>query len=238
MIDVEARELRRRALGRRDRDAPARLDAAAAAAHRWGAGEVRGARLLGLRGSRNAPGRTSVTPRTLFDKIWEEHIVREVAGRADAPLRRPAPGARGDLAAGVRGPPARRTPRPPARADGGDDGPQRADDRRPDRDGTIAARSSRRCARNCEEFGSRCTRPASGSEGIVHVIGPELGLTQPGHDDRLRRLAHRRRTAPSARSRSAIGTSEVEHVLATQTLPQSRPRTMLVELDGEPRAPA
>jgi len=70
--------------------------------------------------------------------------------------------------------------------------------------------------RNCEEFGVPLFATGSGREGIVHVIGPELGLSQPGLTI-VCGDSHTRRTARSARSPSGSD-SEVEHVLATQTL--------------------
>ena len=104
---------------------------------------------------------------------------RRAARRAGAPLRRPAPDPRGDLGAGVRGPAARRPPRAPA-------GPVRSrpwtttsrrSTARPDE---LAQQQLEALRRNCEEFGVPLYATGSGREGIVHVIGPELGVTQPG----------------------------------------------------------
>ena len=88
---------------------------------------------------------------------------------------------------------------------------------------------------NCEEFGITLHASGSGREGIVHVIGPELGLTQPG---KLIVCGDSHTSTHGAFGALAfgIGTSEVEHVLATQTIPQQRPKTMLLELAGEPPA--
>jgi 3-isopropylmalate/(R)-2-methylmalate dehydratase large subunit len=87
--------------------------------------------------------------------------------------------------------------------------------------------------RNCEEFGITLHASGSGREGIVHVIGPELGLTQPGKvivcGD-----SHTSTHGAFGALAFGIGTSEVEHVLATQTIPQRKPKTMLLELRGEP----
>jgi 3-isopropylmalate/(R)-2-methylmalate dehydratase large subunit len=85
---------------------------------------------------------------------------------------------------------------------------------------------------NCEEFGIELHATGSGSEGIVHVIGPELGLTQPGRTI-VCGDSHTSTHGAFGALAFGIGTSEVEHVLATQTLPQRRPRTMLVEFVGE-----
>src|SRR4029079_10964146 len=84
---------------------------------------------------------------------------------------------------------------------------------------------------NCEEFGITLHATGSGREGIVHVIGPELGLTQPG---KLIVCGDSHTSTHGAFGALAfgIGTSEVEHVLATQTLLQQKPRTMLLEISG------
>src|SRR5262245_57952842 len=86
--------------------------------------------------------------------------------------------------------------------------------------------------RNCEEFGVRLFATGSGREGIVHVIGPELGVTQPGMPI-VGGDSHTSTHGAFGALAFGIGTSEVEHVLATQTLPQAVPRTMKVEFAGE-----
>ena len=85
---------------------------------------------------------------------------------------------------------------------------------------------------NTEEFGIRLHGTGSGHEGIVHVIGPELGLTQPGKTI-VCGDSHTSTHGAFGALAFGIGTSEVEHVLATQTLYQQRPRTMLLEFAGE-----
>jgi 3-isopropylmalate/(R)-2-methylmalate dehydratase large subunit len=85
--------------------------------------------------------------------------------------------------------------------------------------------------RNCEEFGVRLFATGSGREGIVHVIGPELGLTQPGLTI-VCGDSHTSTHGAFGALAFGIGTSEVEHVLATQTLPQARPKTMEVRFEG------
>jgi 3-isopropylmalate/(R)-2-methylmalate dehydratase large subunit len=86
-------------------------------------------------------------------------------------------------------------------------------------------------AANCEEFGVPLNGTGSGREGIVHVMGPELGLTQPGMTI-VCGDSHTSTHGAFGALAFGIGTSEVEHVLATQTLPQAKPRTMLVRFDG------
>ena len=85
---------------------------------------------------------------------------------------------------------------------------------------------------NCEEFGIELHATGSGSEGIVHVIGPELGLTQPGKTI-VCGDSHTSTHGAFGALAFGIGTSEVEHVLATQTLNQRRPKTMLLEFVGD-----
>lgn len=85
--------------------------------------------------------------------------------------------------------------------------------------------------KNCTEFGIQLRRLGSATQGIVHVIGPESGITQPGMmivcGD-----SHTSTHGALGALAFGIGTSEVEHVLATQTLPQSRPKTMAVTVTG------
>jgi 3-isopropylmalate/(R)-2-methylmalate dehydratase large subunit len=89
-------------------------------------------------------------------------------------------------------------------------------------------------AANCEEFGVPLHATGSGLEGIVHVIGPELGLTQPGKTI-VCGDSHTSTHGAFGALAFGIGTSEVEHVLATQTLAQrTRPRTLRIHFDGDP----
>jgi 3-isopropylmalate/(R)-2-methylmalate dehydratase large subunit len=85
--------------------------------------------------------------------------------------------------------------------------------------------------RNCEEFGITLYPMGSRNQGIVHIIGPELGLTQPGQvivcGD-----SHTATHGAFGALAFGIGTSEVEHVLATQTLPQRKPKSLAVEVRG------
>lgn len=86
--------------------------------------------------------------------------------------------------------------------------------------------------KNCKEFGVQLFGMGNENQGIVHVIGPELGYTQPG----MTIVCGDSHTATHGAFGSiafGIGTSEVEHVLATQTLPQQKPKTMSVTVDGD-----
>ncbi|HVM28067.1 MAG TPA: 3-isopropylmalate dehydratase large subunit [Mycobacteriales bacterium] len=86
--------------------------------------------------------------------------------------------------------------------------------------------------RNCAEFGIRLHSMGDAGQGIVHVIGPQLGVTQPGMTI-VCGDSHTSTHGAFGALAFGIGTSEVEHVLATQTLPLVRPRTMAVTVEGE-----
>jgi 3-isopropylmalate/(R)-2-methylmalate dehydratase large subunit len=87
-------------------------------------------------------------------------------------------------------------------------------------------------AANCAEFGITCHAMGDPGQGIVHIIGPEIGMTQPGMTI-VCGDSHTSTHGAFGAIAFGIGTSEVEHVLATQTLPQSRPQTMAVTVEGE-----
>ena len=84
---------------------------------------------------------------------------------------------------------------------------------------------------NCEEFGITLYGIDDPRQGIVHVIGPEQGITQPGMTI-VCGDSHTATHGAFGALAFGIGTSEVEHVLATQTLPQAKPKTMAVNVDG------
>jgi len=86
--------------------------------------------------------------------------------------------------------------------------------------------------RNCEEFGIRLHPMGDAEQGIVHIIGPQLGLTQPGMTI-VCGDSHTSTHGAFGALAMGIGTSEVEHVLATQTLPLRPFKTMAVNVDGE-----
>ncbi len=85
--------------------------------------------------------------------------------------------------------------------------------------------------KNCDEFGIRIHPLGDIEQGIVHVVGPQLGLTQPGMTI-VCGDSHTSTHGAFGALAHGIGTSEVEHVLATQTLPQARPKTMAVTVNG------
>ncbi|TAM85974.1 MAG: 3-isopropylmalate dehydratase large subunit, partial [Jatrophihabitans sp.] len=86
--------------------------------------------------------------------------------------------------------------------------------------------------RNCAEFGVRLFPMGTANQGIVHVIGPQLGITQPGMTI-VCGDSHTSTHGAFGALAFGIGTSQVEHVLATQTLPMDRPRTMAVTVEGD-----
>ncbi len=96
----------------------------------------------------------------------------------------------------------------------------------------ISAKQLEVLATNCAEFGITCYPMGHANQGIVHIIGPEQGLTQPGMTI-VCGDSHTSTHGAFGALAFGIGTSEVEHVLATQTLPQRRPDTMAVTVEGE-----
>src|ERR671917_1592795 len=95
----------------------------------------------------------------------------------------------------------------------------------------ISAKQMQVLAANCDEFGITCYAMGDPGQGIVHIIGPEKGLTQPGMTI-VCGDSHTSTHGAFGALAFGIGTSEVEHVLATQTLLQDRPRTMTIEVKG------
>jgi 3-isopropylmalate/(R)-2-methylmalate dehydratase large subunit len=86
--------------------------------------------------------------------------------------------------------------------------------------------------KNCTEFGIKCFNFTDEDQGVVHIIGPEMGITQPG----MVLVCGDSHTATHGAFGAlafGIGTSEVEHVLATQTLQQTKVKTMLINIEGE-----
>jgi 3-isopropylmalate/(R)-2-methylmalate dehydratase large subunit len=99
-------------------------------------------------------------------------------------------------------------------------------------DDPVSRRQMEVLAANCREFDIRLFAMGEAGQGIVHVIGPELGLTQPGMTI-VCGDSHTSTHGAFGALAFGIGTSEVEHVLATQTLWQAKPGTMAITVDGE-----
>ncbi len=177
-------------------------------------------------------------PDTLFDKLWDRHVV--VAETADAPAvlyidlhlvhEVTSPQAFDVLRA--RGRRLRRPDRTLATMDHSTPtDPAQIAGRVPIAI-ESAARQVLKLTRNCEEFGVELLGMRDDRRGIVHLIGPELGLTQPGRTI-VCGDSHTSTHGAFGALAFGIGTTEVGHVLATQCLLQRRPRTMAVEVSGK-----
>ena len=170
--------------------------------------------------------------RTLFDKIWDAHLVAEPAGRSpilyiDLHLVHEvtSPQAFDGLRA------AGRKVRQPLRTVATVDHNVPTEPRGTPITDLIAAAQIAALQRNCKEFGIRLFDIDSDEQGIVHVIGPELGLTQPGMTI-VCGDSHTSTHGAFGALAFGIGTSEVEHVLATQCLAQQKPKTMKIDVHG------
>jgi len=171
-------------------------------------------------------------PRTLFDKIWDEHIVHVPSGRLpllyiDLHLVHEvtSPQAFDGLRA------AHRPVRQPQRTFATVDHNVPTEARGTPILDPIAGLQIQTLQRNCKEFGIPLFDLDSPDQGIVHVIGPELGLTQPGMTI-VCGDSHTSTHGAFGALAFGIGTSEVEHVLATQCLPQRKSKNMLISVSG------
>ncbi len=169
-------------------------------------------------------------PKTLFDKIWADHEVSDGLIYIDLHLVHEVTSPQAFDGLRLAGRPVRRPDRTVATAD-----------HNVPTDGTpVAARIKDELSRvqvealeaNCAEFGIPVYSLGSEHQGIVHVIGPELGLTQPGMTI-VCGDSHTATHGAFGALAFGIGTSEVEHVLATQTLVQRKPKSMRINYDGE-----
>ncbi|HEX8632471.1 MAG TPA: 3-isopropylmalate dehydratase large subunit [Catenuloplanes sp.] len=184
-------------------------------------------------------------PRTLAEKVWDAHVVRSAEGEPDLlyidlHLLHEVTSPQAFDGLRMAGRPVRRTDLTLATEDHNTPTgyPDPSFNTRRGDLLTIADTTSRTqietLRRNCAEFGVKLHSLGHEQQGIVHVIGPQLGLTQPG----LTIVCGDSHTATHGAFGAlafGIGTSEVEHVLATQTLPQSKPKTMAVTVTGELR---
>jgi 3-isopropylmalate/(R)-2-methylmalate dehydratase large subunit len=170
--------------------------------------------------------------RTLVDKVWESHVVRRAEGQPDLLYidlhlvhEVTSPQAfEGLRLAG------RRVRRPDLTVATMDHNVATGDDAPPD---PLSQQQLDTLRENCVEFDVPLYETGSGREGIVHVIGPELGLTQPGRTI-VCGDSHTSTHGAFGALAFGIGTSEVEHVLATQTLPQRKPKSLRITFVGEP----
>jgi 3-isopropylmalate/(R)-2-methylmalate dehydratase large subunit len=179
-------------------------------------------------------------PKTLFEKIWQAHEVRppEQEGGAsliyvDLHLVHEVTSAQAFESLRLAGRKVRRPDRTLATADHNvptDPAERTALDAIVDH---LSRAQVGALERNCEQFGIPYYGMRSARQGIVHVIGPELGLSQPGITIACGD-SHTATHGALGALAMPVGTSEVEHVLATQCLVQTRPKTMRVTYEGEP----
>src|SRR5215211_8592794 len=173
-----------------------------------------------------------MSARTMFDKIWDAHEVADGLIYIDLHLVHEVTSPQAFDGLRLEGRKVRRPDRTLATADHNvpTDGTRAAR--------MIADRLSRvqveTLERNCAEFGVPIYSIGSERQGIVHVIGPELGVTQPGMTI-VCGDSHTSTHGAFGALAFGIGTSEVEHVLATQTLQQRKPKTMRISYSGELR---
>jgi len=171
-------------------------------------------------------------PRTLVEKVWDTHVVERADGQpdllyVDLHLVHEVTSPQAFEGLRLAGRPVRRPDLTLATMDHNVPTTDRslpvADD--------LSRLQMEALEANCAETGIRLFTMHSREQGIVHMIGPELGLTQPGMTI-VCGDSHTATHGAFGALAFGIGTSEVEHVLATQTLPQRRPRTMAVEISG------
>ena len=173
------------------------------------------------------------SPRTLAQKVWDAHVVRQADGEPDLlyidlHLLHEVTSPQAFDGLRMAGRPVRRPDLTIA-----------TEDHNTPTDNllTIADPISRTqietLRKNCADFGIRLHPLGHEQQGIVHVIGPQLGLTQPGMTI-VCGDSHTATHGAFGALAFGIGTSEVEHVLATQTLPQRRPQTLRVRFEGLP----
>ena len=173
-----------------------------------------------------------MTAKTMFEKIWDAHAIREEEGQpsllyVDLHLVHEVTSPQAFEGLRMAG---REVRRPDLTVATMDHNTPTWELSRPITD-PIAAQQLEHLERNCKDFGVTLYDRFSPYQGIVHVIGPEQGLTQPGQvivcGD-----SHTSTHGAFGAFAIGIGTSEVEHVLATQTLRQFKPKTMEIRVDG------
>ncbi len=179
-----------------------------------------------------ALARFDARSKTLVEKVWERHVVRAAAGEPDllyVDLHLVHEVTSPQAFEGLRL--AGRTVRRPDLTLAVMDHNVPTTDRSLPVEDPLSKQQMDTLAANCAEFGVRLFDMASRNQGIVHLIGPELGLTQPGMTI-VCGDSHTATHGAFGAVAFGIGTSEVEHALATQCLPQAYPKTMAVQVDG------
>ena len=171
-------------------------------------------------------------PQNLFEKVWQSHVVAEEPGcpavlYVDLQLIHEVTSPQAFASLSARGLKVRRPERAVATMDHSISTAPK-DQRRPDPEGEAQLH---RLRDNCAAHGIRLYGDDSDKQGIVHVIGPELGLTQPGMTI-VCGDSHTATHGAFGALAFGIGTSEVEHVLATQCLLQRKPKTCEARIEG------
>src|SRR6201996_8431279 len=175
----------------------------------------------------------SQAAKTLFEKVWDSHVVVAPEGEPallyiDLHLLHEVTSPQAFEGLRLAG----RTVRRPDRAVATVDHNVPTTANRLVIEDAIAAKQMDALRANCAEFGIPLYDVEAPEQGIVHVIGPELGLTKPGMTI-VCGDSHTSTHGAFGALAFGIGTSEVEHVMATQTLPQSKPKTFRINVEGE-----
>lgn len=179
---------------------------------------------------------TDVTlPRTMFEKVWQHHLVAEPAGEPallyiDLHLVHEVTSPQAFEGLRLAGRTVRRPDRTLATVD--HNVPTSSVEDRLFIADQIASTQVDALRRNCRDFGIELFDVQDRAQGIVHMIGPELGATKPGMTV-VCGDSHTSTHGAFGALAFGIGTSEVEHVLATQTLPQDKPKTFRINVEGE-----
>ena len=177
----------------------------------------------------------STTPKTLFEKVWQQHVVAEPEGEPtilyiDLHLVHEVTSPQAFDGLRMAGRKLRRPDRTIATVD--HNVPTTSAYDRLHIVDQISAAQVNALRKNCAEFGVEFFDVQDASQGIVHMIGPELGATKPGMTI-VCGDSHTSTHGAFGALAFGIGTSEVEHVMATQTLPQSKPKTFRITVDGD-----
>ena len=174
-------------------------------------------------------------PRTMFDKVWHQHLVAEPAGEPailyiDLHLVHEVTSPQAFEGLRLAGRRVRRPDRTVATVD--HNVPTTSVEARLLIADQIASKQVDALRRNCHDFGIELYDVQHANQGIVHIIGPELGLTKPGMTI-VCGDSHTSTHGAFGALAFGIGTSEVEHVLTTQTLPQDKPKTFRINVEGD-----
>src|SRR3984957_14340316 len=175
------------------------------------------------------------SPKTLFEKVWHQHLVAEPTGEPsilyiDLHLVHEVTSPQAFDGLRMAGRKLRRPDRTVATVDHNVPTSSVAD--RLHIIDQIANRQVEALRQNCKDFGVELYDVQDANQGIVHIIGPELGATKPGMTI-VCGDSHTSTHGAFGALAFGIGTSEVEHVMATQTLPQDKPKTFRISVEGE-----